>query len=119
MVRTSTETDTIEYVWTSYLRINGVYWGLSAMSLLGYDVKKDMAVPGSEIADWIMSCQVRLLSPYLYGYFYVKGLERHAVEELEFYCRASKNEKDKGAPSLLMHVWEWVLGILNRYILLK
>eukprot|EP01084_Bolivina_argentea_P004197 7983_1 len=57
VVRTSTETDTIEYVWTSYLRINGVYWGLSAMSLLGYDVKKDMAVPGSEIADWIMSCQ--------------------------------------------------------------
>ncbi len=59
VIRTSTETDTMEYAWTSYLRINGVYWGLSAMYLLGYDVKKDMAVPGSEIADWIISCQVR------------------------------------------------------------
>ncbi len=77
VIRTSTETDTIEYAWTSYLRINGVYWGLSAMSLLGHDVKKDMAVPGSEIADWIMSCQVILSSLSI---FYVKGLGKQVEE---------------------------------------
>ncbi len=64
VIRISTETDTVEYAWTSNLRIHGMYWCLSAMSLLGYDVKKDMAVPGNEITDWIMSCQVRLF-PHL------------------------------------------------------
>lgn len=44
--------DTLAYHLTEHLRLPGVYWGLTAISLLG----RPDALPRQEMIDWVMSC---------------------------------------------------------------
>ncbi|EEP82872.1 type II proteins geranylgeranyltransferase beta subunit [Uncinocarpus reesii 1704] len=45
--------DEYEYWLTEHLRLNGVYWGLTALHLLGYPE----ALPRDETIDFVLSCQ--------------------------------------------------------------
>ena len=53
--KVSADTESFEYTVTQHLRMSGVYWGLTAMALLGRDLKSEPSYPG--MVDWIMSCQ--------------------------------------------------------------
>ncbi|GAA5823686.1 hypothetical protein JCM11251_000725 [Rhodosporidiobolus azoricus] len=44
--------DDLSYHFTEHLRMNGVYWGLTALALMG---KMD-ALPREEMIEWVMSC---------------------------------------------------------------
>ncbi|RHZ67938.1 Rab geranylgeranyltransferase subunit beta BET2 [Aspergillus thermomutatus] len=45
--------DELEYWLTEHLRLNGVYWGLTALHLLGFPE----ALPREETIDFVLSCQ--------------------------------------------------------------
>jgi geranylgeranyl transferase type-2 subunit beta len=45
--------DTYEYWLTEHLRLNGVYWGLNALHLLGHPE----ALPRADTIDFVLSCQ--------------------------------------------------------------
>ncbi|KAL8949386.1 MAG: hypothetical protein Q9222_004506 [Ikaeria aurantiellina] len=45
--------DELEYWLTEHLRLNGVYWGLTALHLLGHPD----ALPRNEMIDFVLSCQ--------------------------------------------------------------
>jgi geranylgeranyl transferase type-2 subunit beta len=45
--------DELEYWLTEHLRLNGVYWGLTALYLLGHP----RALPRDEIVRFVLSCQ--------------------------------------------------------------
>jgi geranylgeranyl transferase type-2 subunit beta len=50
----SADTESFEYLVSQHLRMSGVYWGLTAMYLLGVNLSEE---PNSqEIIDWIMTC---------------------------------------------------------------
>ena len=49
------QTDTFEYYATEHFRLSGVYWGLTAMALLGRLDEMDEAA----IVAWVCSCQAR------------------------------------------------------------
>jgi geranylgeranyl transferase type-2 subunit beta len=51
----SNDKESFEYVVTQHLRMSGVYWGLTAMCVLGCDIKKEMN--SDYIVEWVMSCQ--------------------------------------------------------------
>ena len=44
--------DELAYHLTEHLRMNGVYWGLTALTLMG----QTNALPREEMIDWVMSC---------------------------------------------------------------
>ncbi|KAL8828798.1 MAG: hypothetical protein Q9191_002385 [Dirinaria sp. TL-2023a] len=48
-----TRKDELEYWLTEHLRLNGVYWGLTALHLLGHPD----ALPRDETIDFVLSCQ--------------------------------------------------------------
>ncbi|KAK2751894.1 hypothetical protein FQN55_008636 [Onygenales sp. PD_40] len=48
-----TRKDELEYWLTEHLRLNGVYWGLTALHLLGHPE----ALPRHETIDFVLSCQ--------------------------------------------------------------
>ncbi|KAJ5677275.1 beta subunit of rab geranylgeranyltransferase [Penicillium maclennaniae] len=48
-----TRKDELEYWLTEHLRLNGVYWGLTALHLLGHP----SALPRDETIDFVLSCQ--------------------------------------------------------------
>ncbi|KAL8968883.1 MAG: hypothetical protein Q9183_002262 [Haloplaca sp. 2 TL-2023] len=48
-----TRKDELEYWLTEHLRLNGVYWGLTALHLLGHPE----ALPRAETIDFVLSCQ--------------------------------------------------------------
>lgn len=48
-----TKKDELDYWLTEHLRLNGVYWGLNALHLMG----RPEALPRQETIDFIMSCQ--------------------------------------------------------------
>jgi len=48
-----TRKDELEYWLTEHLRINGVYWGLTALDLMGH---RD-ALPRDKTIEFVMSCQ--------------------------------------------------------------
>lgn len=48
-----TKKDELEYWLTEHLRLNGVYWGLTALHLLG----RPEALPRQETIDFVLSCQ--------------------------------------------------------------
>ncbi|PHH78297.1 hypothetical protein CDD80_7105 [Ophiocordyceps camponoti-rufipedis] len=48
-----TRKDELEYWLTEHLRLNGVYWGLTALHLLG----RPDALPRAETIDFVLSCQ--------------------------------------------------------------
>ncbi|KOS18817.1 Geranylgeranyl transferase type-2 subunit beta [Escovopsis weberi] len=49
----NSKTDELEYWVTEHLRLNGVYWGLTALHLLG----RPDALPREETIDFVLSCQ--------------------------------------------------------------
>ncbi|KAK8168315.1 type-2 protein geranylgeranyltransferase subunit beta [Phyllosticta citrichinensis] len=49
-----TRKDELEYWLTEHLRLNGLYWGLTALHLLG----APDALPRSEVIDFVLSCMV-------------------------------------------------------------
>jgi geranylgeranyl transferase type-2 subunit beta len=48
-----TKRDEYDYWLTEHLRLNGVYWGLTALHLLG----RPEALPRDETIDFVLSCQ--------------------------------------------------------------
>lgn len=52
--KVSADTESFEYLVSQHLRMSGVYWGLTAMFLLGVDLKAEPSSQG--MVDWIMSC---------------------------------------------------------------
>lgn len=60
--RASQDTAAFEYLVTEHLRMSAVYWGLTAMALLGAteeQLKSDPAlkINGMALGDWVMACQ--------------------------------------------------------------
>jgi len=50
----SVDTESFEYLVSQHLRMSGVYWGLTALVLLGVDIEAESFSLG--MIDWIMSC---------------------------------------------------------------
>ena len=48
-----TRKDELDYWLTEHLRLNGLYWGLTALHLLG----RPDALPRQEVIDFVLSCQ--------------------------------------------------------------
>lgn len=42
----------LAYYFTEHLRMNGIYWGLTTLALMG----RQDALPKQEMLDWVMSC---------------------------------------------------------------
>ena len=60
--RVSQDTDAFEYLVTEHLRMSGVYWGVTAMAVLGATAEElrdnaSLRVAGLPLGDWVMSCQ--------------------------------------------------------------
>ena len=53
--KVSNDKDSFEFVVTQHLRMSGVYWGLTAMCVLGRDLKSEM--DSDVIVEWVLSCQ--------------------------------------------------------------
>lgn len=53
--KVSSDKQSFEFVVTQHLRMSGVYWGLTAMSILGRDLKSEMDYDA--IVEWVLSCQ--------------------------------------------------------------
>jgi geranylgeranyl transferase type-2 subunit beta len=51
--KVSADKESIEYLATEHLRMSGVYWGLTAIALLGVELTYEKAYEG--LIDWIMS----------------------------------------------------------------
>ena len=51
----SNDKSSFEFVVTQHLRMSGVYWGLTAMCILGQNHKLEML--SDAIVDWVISCQ--------------------------------------------------------------
>ena len=51
----ASDTKSFEFVVSQHLRMSGVYWGLTALSVLGVDIAEEMHT--DTIVDWVMSCQ--------------------------------------------------------------
>lgn len=54
IVRVSEDKESLEYTVTEYLRMSGIYWGLTAMCVLGKDISSTMK--SAEIVEWVMAC---------------------------------------------------------------
>ena len=53
--KVANDKESFEYIVTEHLRMSGVYWALTAMSLLGKNIHEDMN--SEEIIDWVLKCQ--------------------------------------------------------------
>ena len=53
--RVANDTSSYEYIMTQNIRMSGVYWGLTAMALLGRDLQVQMDM--EFILNWLLSCQ--------------------------------------------------------------
>ena len=49
------DTSSYEYIMTQNIRMSGVYWGLTAMALLGRDLQVE--IDADYIFNWLLSCQ--------------------------------------------------------------
>lgn len=52
--KVSADTESFEYLVSQHLRMSGVYWGLTALALLGVDLHLESV--SSSILEWIFSC---------------------------------------------------------------
>lgn len=52
--KVSADTESFEYLVSQHLRMSGVYWGLTALTLLGVDLHGEVVSGG--MIDWIFSC---------------------------------------------------------------
>ena len=55
ILKISKDTDSFEYVVSQHLRMSGIYWGLTAMCLLGRDIKSEMDT--DNLVQWVLKCQ--------------------------------------------------------------
>lgn len=53
--KVSADTESFEFLVTQHLRMSGVYWGLTALYMLGIDLKQEKSYDG--MIKWILSCQ--------------------------------------------------------------
>lgn len=51
----SSDTTSFEFAVTQHLRMSGVYWGVTAMALMGRDLAVEM--DSESIVDWVQKCQ--------------------------------------------------------------
>jgi geranylgeranyl transferase type-2 subunit beta len=51
----SQDTTSFEYTASQHFRMSGVYWGLTALAILGKDIKTEMNV--TDLQSWILQCQ--------------------------------------------------------------
>lgn len=79
--KVSNDKESFEYVVTQHLRMSGVYWGLTAMCLLGGDIKSEMN--SDAIVEWVLSCQDELNGGYVIYLFCSSHLK--FVEFLSFF----------------------------------
>ena len=49
------DTTSFGFVVSQHLRMSGIYWGLTSLSVLGIDIIEVMDT--ASIVDWVMSCQ--------------------------------------------------------------
>ena len=49
------DTTSFEFVISQNIRMNGIYWALTSLYILGCDLHKELDIP--EILDWVMKCQ--------------------------------------------------------------
>ncbi|KAK4698761.1 hypothetical protein P7C70_g7509, partial [Phenoliferia sp. Uapishka_3] len=47
-----TKRNDLAYYFTEHLRMNGIYWGLTALALMGHQD----ALPKDAVIEWVMSC---------------------------------------------------------------
>eukprot|EP00981_Chlorochromonas_danica_P001646 scaffold360_cov186-Ochromonas_danica.AAC.1 len=52
--KVSSDTESFEFLVSQHLRMSGVYWGLTALSLLGVNLKEESNA--QEILQWVMTC---------------------------------------------------------------
>mgnify|MGYP003386919940 CR=1 FL=1 len=53
--KVANDKETFEYFVTQQFRMSGVYWGLTALSILGRDIHKELNI--TEVIEWIFECQ--------------------------------------------------------------
>jgi geranylgeranyl transferase type-2 subunit beta len=53
--KVANDTSSFEFVVSQHLRMSGVYWGLTALSILGVDINAEMDT--ETIVEWALSCQ--------------------------------------------------------------
>lgn len=51
--KVANDKESFEFLVSQYLRLSGVYWGMTAMSILG----KDVEMNGVAIVEWVLTCQ--------------------------------------------------------------
>mmetsp|Transcript_34219 Transcript_34219/g.105835 ORF Transcript_34219/g.105835 Transcript_34219/m.105835 type:complete len:189 (-) Transcript_34219:256-822(-) len=51
----SEDTEALEFVTTDYMRMSGVYWGVTALRLLDRDPAADLG--GEKLIEWTLACQ--------------------------------------------------------------
>lgn len=51
----ASDTKSFGFIVSQHLRMSGIYWGLTALSVLGIDIIEVMDT--ATIVDWVMSCQ--------------------------------------------------------------
>ena len=54
-VKSAESKDRFEFAVTEYMRMSGVYWGLTAMALMGRDLRAEMGT--DKLVEWVLSCQ--------------------------------------------------------------
>mmetsp|Transcript_4381 Transcript_4381/g.6218 ORF Transcript_4381/g.6218 Transcript_4381/m.6218 type:complete len:365 (+) Transcript_4381:167-1261(+) len=52
----SEDTESLEYALTEYMRMSGVYWGITSLALLGRDISKELNNVDALI-EWVIQCQ--------------------------------------------------------------
>ena len=55
IIKVAKDKESFEYEVSQHFHMSGMYWGLTALSLLGRDISQDLDVP--TILEWVMSCQ--------------------------------------------------------------
>ncbi len=53
--KVSTDKESFEYAVTQHFRMSGIYWGMTAMAILGKDLNSEMNA--DEITSGVMECQ--------------------------------------------------------------
>ena len=48
-------TESFQFVVTQHLRMSGIYWGLTALSIMGKDLSQEMDMEG--IIEWVLKCE--------------------------------------------------------------
>lgn len=53
--KVANDKESFEFIVSQHLRMSGVYWTLTSISLLGLDISDILNL--SELIDWVFSCQ--------------------------------------------------------------